>query len=159
MRGDRLRIPADVSVVGFDDITIAGLKQTREPPCHGPLMFQAEQGISACCCFKRIEDPTIAPFATSACQSSGLCVIQQPRRTAGDRRPAAHGKNRVTARRRCVREARRPHAVPARALTAAPARGGRTSLINAGTAARGPMPTKPTIKIVATAFTAGVMPS
>jgi LacI family transcriptional regulator len=54
-----LRIPADVSVVGFDDITIAGLKRIALTTVAQPLMFQAERAVNLV--LERIERPTIAP--------------------------------------------------------------------------------------------------
>lgn len=54
-----LRVPADISVVGFDDITIAGLKRIALTTVSQPLMFQAERAVSLL--LQRIERPTIAP--------------------------------------------------------------------------------------------------
>jgi LacI family transcriptional regulator len=54
-----LRIPADVSVVGFDDIAIAGLKRIALTTVSQPLTFQAERAVNLL--VERIERPTIAP--------------------------------------------------------------------------------------------------
>lgn len=54
-----LRVPADVSVVGFDDITIAGLKRIALTTVSQPLMFQAERAVNLL--VERVERPTIAP--------------------------------------------------------------------------------------------------
>lgn len=54
-----LRVPADVSVVGFDDITIAGLKRIALTTVAQPLMFQAERAVSLV--LERIERPTAPP--------------------------------------------------------------------------------------------------
>jgi DNA-binding LacI/PurR family transcriptional regulator len=54
-----LRVPADISVVGFDDITIAGLKRIALTTVAQPLMFQAERAVNLV--LERIERPTIAP--------------------------------------------------------------------------------------------------
>ena len=54
-----LRVPADISVVGFDDITIAGLKRIALTTVSQPLMFQAERAVNLL--LERIERPTIAP--------------------------------------------------------------------------------------------------
>jgi LacI family transcriptional regulator len=54
-----LRIPADISVVGFDDITIAGLKRIALTTVSQPLMFQAERAVNLL--VERIERPAIAP--------------------------------------------------------------------------------------------------
>ena len=53
-----LRIPTDISVVGFDDITIAGLKRIALTTVSQPLMFQAERAVNLL--VERIERPTIA---------------------------------------------------------------------------------------------------
>jgi LacI family transcriptional regulator len=54
-----LRVPADISVVGFDDITIAALKRIALTTVSQPLMFQAERAVNLL--LERIERPTIAP--------------------------------------------------------------------------------------------------
>ncbi len=54
-----LRIPADVSVVGFDGIEIGGLKRIALTTVSQPLMFQAERAVNLL--LERIERPTIAP--------------------------------------------------------------------------------------------------
>jgi DNA-binding LacI/PurR family transcriptional regulator len=54
-----LRIPTDVSVVGFDDITIAGLKRIALTTVSQPLTFQAERAVNLL--VERVERPTIAP--------------------------------------------------------------------------------------------------
>ncbi len=54
-----LRVPADVSVVGFDGITIAGLKRIALTTVSQPLMFQAERAVTLL--IERIERPSLAP--------------------------------------------------------------------------------------------------
>ena len=54
-----LRVPGDISVVGFDDITIAALKRIALTTVSQPLMFQAERAVNLL--LERIERPTIAP--------------------------------------------------------------------------------------------------
>jgi LacI family transcriptional regulator len=54
-----LRVPADVSVVGFDDITISGLKRIELTTVSQPLMFQAERAVKLL--LERIERPALAP--------------------------------------------------------------------------------------------------
>jgi DNA-binding LacI/PurR family transcriptional regulator len=54
-----LRIPADISIVGFDDIAIAGLKRIALTTVSQPLMFQAERAVNLL--LERIERPTLAP--------------------------------------------------------------------------------------------------
>lgn len=54
-----LRIPADLSVVGFDDIAMAGLKRIALTTVSQPLMFQAERAVKLL--LERVENPTIAP--------------------------------------------------------------------------------------------------
>ena len=54
-----LRVPADISVVGFDDITIAGLKRIALTTVSQPLMFQAERAVNLL--LERIERPATAP--------------------------------------------------------------------------------------------------
>ena len=54
-----LRVPADISVVGFDDITIAGLKRIALTTVSQPLMFQAERAVSLL--LERIERPAAPP--------------------------------------------------------------------------------------------------
>jgi LacI family transcriptional regulator len=54
-----LRVPDDISIVGFDDITIAALKRIALTTVSQPLMFQAERAVSLL--LERIERPTIAP--------------------------------------------------------------------------------------------------
>jgi LacI family transcriptional regulator len=52
-----LSIPEDVSVVGFDDITIAGLDRISLTTVSQPLHFQAERAVSLL--LERIENPGI----------------------------------------------------------------------------------------------------
>jgi DNA-binding LacI/PurR family transcriptional regulator len=54
-----LRVPADVSVAGFDDITIAGLKRIALTTVSQPLMLQAERAVALL--LERIERPLLAP--------------------------------------------------------------------------------------------------
>ncbi len=54
-----LRIPADISVVGFDDITMAGLKRIALTTVSQPLMFQAERAVNLL--LERIERPDDRP--------------------------------------------------------------------------------------------------
>ena len=55
----RLRVPRDISVIGFDDIAIAGLARISLTTVAQPLDFQAEQAVRML--FERIEDPAQAP--------------------------------------------------------------------------------------------------
>ena len=50
-------VPADVSVVGFDDIAIAGLRRVSLTTVAQPLDFQAEKAVSLL--LERIERPTL----------------------------------------------------------------------------------------------------
>ena len=54
-----LQVPSDLSIVGFDDIPIAGLQQISLTTVAQPLDFQAEQAVSLL--LRRIERPTRAP--------------------------------------------------------------------------------------------------
>ena len=54
-----LRVPGDISVVGFDDITIASLKRIALTTVSQPLMFQAERAVKLL--LERIDRPTIKP--------------------------------------------------------------------------------------------------
>jgi DNA-binding LacI/PurR family transcriptional regulator len=54
-----LRVPDDVSLVGFDDIAIAGLRRISLTTVSQPLRFQAEQAVSLL--LERIENPAIPP--------------------------------------------------------------------------------------------------
>ena len=54
-----LRVPGDMSLVGFDDIAIAGLRRIALTTVSQPLMFQAERAVSRL--LERIESPAIAP--------------------------------------------------------------------------------------------------
>jgi LacI family transcriptional regulator len=54
-----LQIPDDVSVVGFDDITIAGLKRIGLTTIAQPVPLQAERAVSML--LERIERPTLPP--------------------------------------------------------------------------------------------------
>jgi LacI family transcriptional regulator len=54
-----LAVPGDISVVGFDDIAIAGLHRISLTTVAQPLHFQAEQAVSLL--LERIEKPTIPP--------------------------------------------------------------------------------------------------
>ena len=54
-----LRVPADRSVVGFDDIAIAGLKRIALTTVSQPLMYQAQRAVKLL--LERIERPAIAP--------------------------------------------------------------------------------------------------
>lgn len=51
-----LSVPGDVSVMGFDDITIAGLKRISLTTVAQPLQFQAERAVALL--LDRIENPT-----------------------------------------------------------------------------------------------------
>ena len=54
-----LSVPQDVSVVGFDDIAIAGLHRLSLTTVAQPLDFQAERAVSLL--LERIENPQIGP--------------------------------------------------------------------------------------------------
>ncbi len=54
-----LSVPDAISVVGFDDIAIAGFGRIALTTVSQPLSFQAEQAVSWL--LERIEDPTIPP--------------------------------------------------------------------------------------------------
>ncbi|MDQ6729901.1 MAG: LacI family transcriptional regulator [Actinomycetota bacterium] len=54
-----LPVPAAISVVGFDDITIAGLHRISLTTVAQPLHFQAERAVGLL--LERIENPSIAP--------------------------------------------------------------------------------------------------
>ena len=54
-----LEVPGAISVVGFDDIAIAGFGRIALTTVSQPLSFQAEQAVSWL--LERIEDPTIPP--------------------------------------------------------------------------------------------------
>jgi DNA-binding LacI/PurR family transcriptional regulator len=54
-----LSVPEAVSVVGFDDITIAALHRLSLTTVAQPLHFQAERAVSLL--LERIENPAIAP--------------------------------------------------------------------------------------------------
>lgn len=54
-----LSVPQDISVVGFDDIAIAGLHRLSLTTVAQPLDFQAERAVSLL--LERIENPAIAP--------------------------------------------------------------------------------------------------
>ena len=148
-----LRVPADMSVVGFDDITIAGLKRISLTTVSQPLMFQAERGVSLL--LERISTRRLRP-ATFACRRAARARFDGPAATGQIEGPH-RTQNRVTTRRRYLR-GRRP------AAPVAPVCRRRTRrtdiLITRGTASPRPeMPSEPTIRIVATALTAGVMPN
>jgi DNA-binding LacI/PurR family transcriptional regulator len=54
-----LSVPQSVSVVGFDDIDIAGLHRISLTTVAQPLQFQAQRAVSLL--LERIENPHIAP--------------------------------------------------------------------------------------------------
>jgi LacI family transcriptional regulator len=54
-----VRVPGDISVVGFDDIAIAGLHRISLTTVSQPLDFQAERAVSLL--LERIANPAIAP--------------------------------------------------------------------------------------------------
>jgi LacI family transcriptional regulator len=54
-----VRVPGDVSVVGFDDIAIAGLHRISLTTVSQPLDFQAERAVSLL--LERIASPAISP--------------------------------------------------------------------------------------------------
>jgi LacI family transcriptional regulator len=53
-----LRVPEDVSVVGFDDIAIAGLRRISLTTVAQPLDFQAERAVSLL--LERIDNPRLS---------------------------------------------------------------------------------------------------
>jgi DNA-binding LacI/PurR family transcriptional regulator len=54
-----LSVPGDVSVVGFDDIALAGLHRISLTTVAQPLHFQAERAVGLL--LERIENPSIPP--------------------------------------------------------------------------------------------------
>jgi DNA-binding LacI/PurR family transcriptional regulator len=54
-----LRVPADVSIVGFDDIALAGLHRLSLTTVAQALDFQAERAVALL--LERIENPKLAP--------------------------------------------------------------------------------------------------
>lgn len=54
-----LSVPDDISIVGFDDITIAGLHRISLTTVSQPLHFQAERAVSLL--LERIDNPGIPP--------------------------------------------------------------------------------------------------
>jgi LacI family transcriptional regulator len=58
-----IRVPADISVVGFDDIAIAALKRISLTTIAQPLDFQAEKAVSML--LERIEHPRRRPRRVS----------------------------------------------------------------------------------------------
>ena len=54
-----LSVPGDISVVGFDDIALAGLHRISLTTVAQPLHFQAERAVSLL--LERIENPSIPP--------------------------------------------------------------------------------------------------
>jgi LacI family transcriptional regulator, galactose operon repressor len=58
-RGLSLDIPGDVSIVGFDDITLAGLHRISLTTVAQSLDFQAERAVDLL--LERIESPSLAP--------------------------------------------------------------------------------------------------
>jgi LacI family transcriptional regulator len=54
-----LRVPEDISVVGFDDITIAGLQRISLTTMAQSLEFQAERAVALL--LERIENPALPP--------------------------------------------------------------------------------------------------
>ena len=54
-----LSVPRDISVIGFDDIAIAGLHRISLTTVAQPLHFQAERAVNLL--LERIADPSIAP--------------------------------------------------------------------------------------------------
>jgi DNA-binding LacI/PurR family transcriptional regulator len=57
-------VPADMSIVGFDDITIAALHRISLTTVAQPLDFQAERAVSLL--MERIERPRLRPRHVSA---------------------------------------------------------------------------------------------
>ena len=51
-----MRVPSDLSIVGFDDIAIASLRRISLTTIAQPLDFQAEQAVSML--LERIERPS-----------------------------------------------------------------------------------------------------
>ena len=89
-----LSVPQDISVVGFDDIAIAGLHRLSLTTVAQPLDFQAERAVSLL--LERIENPQIGPRhvrvatelrireSTAALRSRAAQASRRPR----PRRPA-----------------------------------------------------------------------
>ena len=61
--GEQLRVPRDISIVGFDDIAIAGLHRISLTTVAQRLDFQAERAVSLL--LERIRDPGLPPRHTS----------------------------------------------------------------------------------------------
>jgi DNA-binding LacI/PurR family transcriptional regulator len=60
---ERLTVPDHISIVGFDDIAIAGLHRISLTTVAQPLDFQAERAVSLL--LERIHDPGLPPRHTS----------------------------------------------------------------------------------------------
>ena len=54
-----MRVPGDISVVGFDDITLAGLHRISLTTVAQSLDFQAQRAVALL--IERIENPRIEP--------------------------------------------------------------------------------------------------
>jgi len=59
-----LAVPADLSIVGFDDIAIAALHRISLTTVAQPLDYQAERAVSLL--LERIEKPRLRPRHVSA---------------------------------------------------------------------------------------------
>ncbi|HEY6395991.1 MAG TPA: LacI family DNA-binding transcriptional regulator [Solirubrobacteraceae bacterium] len=60
---EQLRVPEDISIVGFDDIAFAGLRRISLTTVAQQLDYQAEQAVSLL--LERIHDPGLPPRHTS----------------------------------------------------------------------------------------------
>jgi LacI family transcriptional regulator len=91
-----MRVPDAVSVVGFDDIAIAGLHRLSLTTVAQPMHFQAERAVSLL--LERIENPGIAPRHVRV--PVELRVRESTAVARG--RGSSHTRSRRTARKRVV---------------------------------------------------------
>ena len=85
-----LAVPQDISVVGFDDIAIAGLHRLSLTTVAQPLDFQAERAVSLL--LERIENPAIAPAPRPRARRAARPRLDAARPSAA--RAAAARRNR-----------------------------------------------------------------
>jgi LacI family transcriptional regulator len=75
-----LRVPDDISVVGFDDIAIAGLRRISLTTVAQSLEFEAQRAVALL--LERIENPTLPPRHLTV-----DVVLRERGSTAPPRRP------------------------------------------------------------------------